>query len=486
MLFNSFEFLIFLPAVFALYWAIDRIPGRRGLRAQNLLVIAASYLFYGWWDWRFLGLIAFATGISFISGLLLGNARSRLARRIICGGNIAVALGLLGVFKYFNFFAANFASLLSLAGFTPDDFTLQIVLPVGISFYTFQTLSYTIDVYRRDISPTRDAAAYFAFISFFPQLVAGPIERASNLLPQFLRRRTFSPAAATDGLRLILWGLFKKVAVADNCGAVVDRIFADYSHLGSLTLIAGAVLFAFQIYGDFSGYTDIAIGTARLFGVSLRPNFKMPYFSRDIVEFWRRWHISLTSWFRDYLYIPLGGNRRGLWHTVAYTAVVFILSGLWHGANWTFISWGAFNALLFIPLIVSGTNNRHRGTTVAQGRILPSPAEAAMMGATFALVVIGWVLYRAESISHAAAYLRRAFGGYSSAGNHLGAGMACIFVAVMLIMEWTSRCRNHGLDIAGHGLLRHRAARWALYWALTLTVLLQTRAMPEAFIYFQF
>lgn len=482
MLFNSFEFLIFLPLVFAGYWLI----GRSGLplKAQNLFVIAVSYLFYGWWDWRFLLLIAFATGVSFVCGLALDSAKGRTARRTICGVNITVALGLLCVFKYFNFFAANFAALASAVGLEVDALSLQLVLPVGISFYTFQTLSYTIDVYRRDIPATRDAAAYFAFISFFPQLVAGPIERARNLLPQFLRARRFSYTEGVDGLRMILWGLFKKVVVADNCAVIVDRVFADWHTLGSLQLVAGAVMFAFQIYGDFSGYTDIAIGTAKLFGITLRQNFRMPYFSRDIVEFWRRWHISLTSWFRDYLYIPLGGNRKGVWRTVGYTIIVFLLSGLWHGANWTFVGWGAFNALLFVPLIVTGTSNRHRGTTVAQGRLLPSLTEAVLMGVTFVLVVAGWVLYRAETIGDAAGYLARIAAFVPGTGQAMER-WAWVYVALMLIVEWTARHRRHGFDVAGHGLMRFRAVRWGAYFLLVMLVLLQTRP-AETFIYFQF
>ena len=344
MLFNSFEFLIFLPAVFLLYWFVFK-----PLKWQNLFVVAASYLFYGWWDWRFLILIAITTFCSYASGLLIQKyAGRRTRRRIVCATNILLNLIILGIFKYLNFFGENFALLLDALGFKCDWVTLDILLPVGISFYTFQALSYTIDVYRGNIQPTRNIVAFFAFISFFPQLVAGPIERATNLLPQFLVPRKFDYAKAVDGMRQILWGLFKKMVVADNCSVAVNMIFDQYQSLDGFTLFIGGLLFTFQIYGDFSGYSDIAIGTARLFGINLMRNFNYPYFSRNIAEFWRRWHISLTTWFRDYVYFPLGGSRRGKWKTIRNTFIIFLVSGMWHGANWTFICWGAYNALLFM------------------------------------------------------------------------------------------------------------------------------------------
>lgn len=307
MLFNSFEFALFLPVVFLLYWFVFN----RSLRAQNLFVVGASYLFYGWWDWRFLLLIAFTSLCSYASGLLIGRFRKRRGgerwSRAVNAGNILLNLTILGVFKYYDFFAASFAELFGIADY--DSLLLRIILPVGISFYTFQALSYSIDVYREKLAPTRDIVAFFAFISFFPQLVAGPIERATNLLPQFLRPRTFDTAQAVDGLRQALWGFFKKIVVADNCAILANGIFDNYENLSGGALVIGAVAFSFQIYGDFSGYSDIAIGISRLFGFSLMRNFNYPYFSRDIAEFWRRWHISLTTWFRDYIYIPLGGSR---------------------------------------------------------------------------------------------------------------------------------------------------------------------------------
>ena len=341
MLFNSFEFLVFLPIVFLLYWFAFK-----KLRAQNLFVVVASYLFYGWWDWRFLILIAFTTLCSYASGILLERQEGhRHIQRLISIANIVLNLTILGIFKYFNFFSENLQHLFQWFGFELDWVTLDILLPVGISFYTFQALSYTIDIYRHKMKPTHDIVAFFAFISFFPQLVAGPIERATNLLPQFESQRTFDYTAAVDGMRQILWGLFKKIVVADTCAVAVNQIFANYQTLDSLNLVWGAFLFTFQIYGDFSGYSDIAIGTAKLFGINLLQNFNFPYFSRDIAEFWRRWHISLSSWLRDYLYISLGGNRHGKFRQYLNLIITMFLGGLWHGASWNFVLWGTFHGV---------------------------------------------------------------------------------------------------------------------------------------------
>ena len=347
MLFNSIEFLIFLPLVFFGYWFAFK-----SLRWQNLFVVAVSYLFYGWWDWRFLLLILFTSLCSYLSGVYLEKcAGNRSVQKWISAGNILLNLSILGVFKYFDFFTENLVNVLHLLGWDADYVTLNILLPVGISFYTFQALSYTIDVYQGKIKATHDIVAFFAYISFFPQLVAGPIERATHLLPQFLRPRNFDCDLALDGIRQMLWGFFKKVVVADNCALFVNGVFENYQTLDGSTLFLGAFFFTIQIYGDFSGYSDIAIGCARLFGIDLMQNFKYPYFSRDIAEFWRRWHISLTTWFRDYIYIPLGGSRAGKWKSFRNTLVIFLVSGFWHGANWTFVAWGAYHALLFLPLL---------------------------------------------------------------------------------------------------------------------------------------
>jgi len=469
MLFNSVEFALFLPVVFLLYWLVFR-----GVRSQNLFVVAASYFFYGFWDWRFLGLIFVTTLTSFLGGLLIERGRRRLA----LWGNIAVNLGILCAFKYFDFFAHSFASVLRMAGMDADDVTLGLILPVGISFYTFQALSYVIDVYRGKMAPTHDAPAYFAFISFFPQLVAGPIERATNLLPQFARPRNFSYAQGVEGCRLILIGLFKKMVVADNCARVVVLIFDDYAHMGGLNLLLGAFLFSMQIYGDFSGYSDIAIGTARLFGIRLMWNFRSPYFARSPGEFWQRWHISLTSWFRDYIYIPLGGSRRGKARTAANTAVVFMLSGLWHGANYTFIAWGAWHAALMMPRIA-------RGRKAMRGE--PMLREVPLMGLTFLLVMLGWILFRADTVTQAVHYIGRMFTHITELTPALDryAVTAVMWSCIMLAVEWVTRRRVQAFDFPVTGITGRRWVRLSIY-VVTALVILSCHGYQETFIYFRF
>lgn len=382
MLFNSIDFAIFLPIVFILYWFVTK----NNLKLQNFLIVGASYLFYGWWDWRFLSLILFSTIVDYSVGLGLLKQVNQTKRKILLWTSILVNLGFLGFFKYYNFFLDNFITAFSFFGTEIKANSLNIILPVGISFYTFQTLSYSIDVYKRKLEPTKDLIAFSAFVSFFPQLVAGPIERATHLLPQFYKKRSFDYSKAVDGMRQILWGLFKKIVIADNCAEFANQIFNNSADMNGSTLVLGALFFTFQIYGDFSGYSDIAIGTSRLFGFDLMRNFNFPYFSRDIAEFWRRWHISLSTWFRDYLYIPLGGSRGGTWMKVRNTFIIFIVSGFWHGANWTFIVWGALNAIYFLPLLLTN-NNRNNLETVAQGKLLPSIKELSFMILTFGLTV---------------------------------------------------------------------------------------------------
>ena len=476
MLFTSLKFAVFLPVAFALYWLL-----RRRLRWQNLLVLVASYVFYGCWEWRFLLLIAFTSGCSYLSGLAMskpkGGGKSRESvRKVALYGNLMVNLGILGLFKYYDFFAAELARLMHV---NADAVMLHLVLPVGISFYTFQALSYTIDVYRGKLEPTRDAVAFFAYIAFFPQLVAGPIERAPQLLPQFQRRRVFDYTMAVDGCRQILWGLFKKMVVADNCASYVDQVWG-WPHPAAAHVLA-AVLFSFQIYGDFSGYSDIAIGTAKLFGLRLMQNFRVPYFSRDIAEFWRRWHISLTTWFRDYLYIPLGGSRVARWKVVRNTFVIFIVSGLWHGANWTFIVWGLYHACLFVPLIVLGRNRRHTDT-VAAGRRWPSLREAGQMTLTFALVTVGWVIFRATGLHSCLSFL---FAAPHCEMQSLPASavVALVSIAVLLVIEWANREEDHGLVWLGRW--RSRPARCFVFAVLFLTVLF-FRGDYAQFLYFQF
>ena len=509
MLFNSFEYLIFLPIVFLLYWfvfdyAISKC--KHQLLLQNLFVVVASYIFYGWWDWRFLILIAITTVLSFLSGIGIEKAPTQRSKKAVMIANIVVNLGILGVYKYYDFFAREFAQLF---GIESDFLLLHLILPVGISFYTFQALSYSIDVYRKQIAPSHDIVAFTAFLSFFPQLVAGPIERATNLLPQFQRKRTFDYATAVDGMRQILWGLFKKIVVADNCATYVDTVFADLSNQSGSTLLLAAILFTFQIYGDFSGYSDIAIGTAKLFGIKLMRNFNVPYFSRDIAEFWRRWHISLTTWFRDYVYIPLGGSRPNIpeairlkgdkaiearytkWIAVRNTFIIFLLSGFWHGANWTFVLWGAYHAFLFVPLLLMNKNRRYRDTvatiTLPDGTIkmkwLPSLKEAGQMLVTFVLAVIGWIIFRATGMKTLMAWLLGMCDSSLFSMPLIIENSAMLFIAIliMLFVEWINRNKEHGLQLS----IRYKWLRLLIYYVLIILCIFNM-GQEQTFIYFQF
>ena len=486
MFFNSIEFAIFLPIVFLLYWSLNSF----NIKYQNFFIVVSSYLFYGWWDWRFLFLILFSTVVDYSIGLCLSKQKKETKRKALLYVSIIVNIGFLGFFKYFNFFVDNFREAFSLFGTEIQPGLLNIILPVGISFYTFQTLSYTIDVYRKKLKPSFDFVAFAAFVSFFPQLVAGPIERASNLLPQFLTKRNFDYRKAVDGMRQILWGLFKKMVIADNCAELTNQIFGSYQSQSGSVLILGAIFFAFQIYGDFSGYSDIAIGTARLFGIDLKRNFNFPYLSRDIAEFWRRWHISLTTWFRDYVYIPLGGSRVSKNKIIRNTLVIFLVSGFWHGANWTFIAWGLYHAILFLPLILLN-KNRNKLDTIAKGRAFPSVIELLQVSITFGLVSFGWIFFRAENIQQAFEYISRIFNfeaGYfdlSTIKNGVGALsnftilFSFISVAVLIIVEWFQRNKEHGLSIAGSRF------SWLIYIVLSLSIYFM-KGGSSAFIYFQF
>lgn len=474
MLFNSLQFILFLLIVFSLYWLLNRI----NFRLQNLFVVAVSYIFYGWWDVRFLFLIFFTSVCSYSSGLLIVRSSRP---RLIMWANVLLNLAILAVFKYFDFFSRSFSSLFSIS----DPFLLNLVLPVGISFYTFQALSYSIDVYRRKIEPTRDVVAFLAYVSFFPQLVAGPIERSTSLLPQFLQPRRFDEALAPDGLRQMLWGYFKKVVVADSCAVYVDRIFLDSSAYNGATLLLAAVLFSIQIYGDFSGYSDIAVGCSKLFGIRLRRNFNVPYFSRDIAEFWRRWHISLTSWFRDYLYIPLGGSRCSRIKVVRNTFIIFLVSGFWHGANWTFLGWGMYHAVLFLPLILLGRNRRYTDT-VAATRMIPSFKELLQMISTFFLAAFGWVIFRSDTLSGAFGFLKGIFTQGLFQMPYIthprDAFVIAVSLLLLLVVEWANRSQPHPFALT----IRSRFLRWLLYIFVLFLILTcaQTSEMP--FIYFQF
>ncbi len=488
MLFNSLIFAAFLPIVFGLYWSFcypkrgEKVSHRR-LWVQNLFVVLASYVFYGWWDWRFLLLISFTSLWAFYSGILLQKCSKggRGAKGIVALALI-VNLGILGIFKYYNFFHAQAVVLLQALGFQPNATTLDILLPVGISFYTFQAMSYVIDVYRKALVPTRNVVAFLAFVSFFPQLVAGPIERATNLLPQFQRPRTFDYALAVEGCRQMLWGFVKKLLIADNCAYAANALLGN-AEPSSISLWAGVFFFTFQIYGDFSGYSDIAIGCAKLFGIRLMRNFNHPYFARDIAEFWRRWHISLTTWFRDYLYIPLGGSRCGTWKKIRNTFVIFLVSGFWHGANWTFIAWGAFHAFCFLPLLLAGKNRTYTISVVAEGCLLPRVKEVWQMGLTFVIAMIGWALFRAPDIAIATTWLGKMLIPTDLRFLKVGLGAnvinAFVLVVVFLIIEWANRTR----DIPC--LPRRTILRWIVYY-LTVLVMIWFMAPAETFIYFQF
>lgn len=482
MIFNSLEYAIFLPAVFFLYWLVFN----RNLKVQNLFIVAVSYLFYGWWDWRFLILIAFTSLCSFTTGLLIEKYRPRRTLTKWIGGlNIAINISILALFKYYDFFAKSFADMF-LAGRT-EGLLLNIILPVGISFYTFQALSYGIDVYREKIRATKDPVEFCAFVSFFPQLVAGPIERATNLLPQFQKKRTFDSEAARDGVRQILWGLFKKIAVADNCAPYVNEVFSSYQDQPSSALFIAMVLFTIQIYGDFSGYSDIAIGSSKLFGISLKRNFNVPYFSRDIAEFWRRWHISLTTWFRDYVYIPLGGSRGSKWTIIRNTLIIFTLSGMWHGANWTYIDWGVFNALLFIPSILRGKNRRFCDT-VAHGRMLPGLKDLLRMMRTFLLFAIGMAMFRSASMTDACFYLKglfdwEIFTSFSKFFDISRANILSFVVGLMFAVEWFQREKEHGLDLS---FVKRSWCKVTVEIAMIWILFLMRARESGEFIYFQF
>ncbi len=486
MIFNSFEFAVFLPVVFVLYWFVLN----RNLKLQNIFIVAASYFFYGWWDWRFLFLIFTSSLVDYSVGLLLGkHAQSEKSRRILLIFSIATNIGILGFFKYFNFFVKSFSDAFSFLGFSFNTSSLNIILPVGISFYTFQTLSYTIDVYKRKIKPTSDIFAFFAFVSFFPQLVAGPIERAKNLLPQFTKIRKFAYTEASDGMRQILWGLFKKVVIADNLASHVNYIFSNTEQLTGGILLVGSICFAYQIYCDFSGYSDIAIGTARLFGFHLMRNFAYPYFARDIAEFWRRWHISLSTWFRDYVYIPLGGNSGKVSTKIKNVFIIFIVSGLWHGANWTYVVWGLLNALYFMPLMLLGMNRKHI-EIVAKNKFFPSLKEFFGISTTFAFTLLAWIFFRAETVGQAFVYLKKLFTtlfNWASVTDLLSYAKSqdrsIIFLVLFFILiEWFQRLKKHGLEMQAAPLI----LRWIVYYTVSFAIIFFGKFERIEFIYFQF
>ena len=482
MLFNSIDFAVFLPLVFTIYWLIPKAE----IRLQNSLLLVASYIFYGWWDWRFLLLILISSSVDFLVGLAMRKQRDKLKRKLLLGVSISVNLGLLGFFKYFNFFAESFATAFTFFNIPFEASRLDIVLPVGISFYTFQTLSYSIDIYRKKLEPTTDLVAFFAFVSFFPQLVAGPIERASNLLSQILSKRTFSYDQAVSGFKLILWGLFKKVVIADSLGPIVDDIFSNYASYPASTLILGVTLFSFQVYGDFSGYSDIAIGTAKLFGIELMSNFKFPQFSRNVAEYWQRWHVSLSTWFRHYVYIPLGGSRVSKLKSVRNICIIFLVSGFWHGANWTFVFWGAFHALAFIPVFLMGRNAIYKDSVVGQDTFFPSLTEIGQVLLTFGIVTFSRIFFRSESITDAFNFMRRIVTDFSYEPYHhpMGYRMIDYYILIFLFTLYEYAIRK---DERSPFKFKSRIVRFIIYTMVILGMLLfYDDNINRSFIYFQF
>lgn len=483
MLFNSVDFFVFLPIVFILYWFILN----KNVKIQNLLIICASYFFYGFWDWRFLFLIFASTIVDYFIGLKIHKSENLTNQKKWLWVSVIFNLGLLSYFKYFNFFIDSFIEMFTLFGYNfENSWTLKIILPVGISFYTFQTMSYSLDIYYKKLKPTKDFIAFTAFVSFFPQLVAGPIERASNLLPQILNKRTFSYKQSVDGLKLILWGLFKKVVIADSLGLIVDDIFNNYADYPSSTLLLGAVFFAFQIYGDFSGYSDVAIGTSKLFGIELMSNFKFPYFSRNIAEFWRRWHISLSTWLRDYLYIPLGGSKINKWISIRNIFAIFLISGFWHGANWTFIIWGGIHAIIFIPIFLLKSNRKFLNSTVADNSYLPSLKEIFQIITTFLLVTLSWVFFRAENVTIAFDYFRILTTDFSFNvyAHPSGYRMIDYFILILVFVIYEYIIRR---DERSPFKFKSKIIRFIIYALIVFSMLLfYDDQINRSFIYFQF
>ena len=487
MLFNSLHFSIFLPIVYFLYWFVSS----KSLKLQNILLLVSSYYFYACWDWRFLFLLLFSTVLDYFTGIKMSETKNQNRKKFWFWLSILINLGFLGVFKYYNFFAESFADALSVFGFKADKWVLSVILPVGISFYTFHGLSYVIDIYKNRIKAEKKFIDYSVFVSFFPLLVAGPIERATHLLPQIQRDRKFDYQKSVDGLRQILWGLFKKVVIADQCAEFANQIFNNSADYSGSTLLLGAIFFTFQIYGDFSGYSDIALGTARLFGIELIQNFSFPYFSRDIAEFWRRWHISLSTWFRDYLYIPLGGSKGGTWMKIRNTFIIFIVSGFWHVANWTFIIWGFLNALYIMPSIIFNTN-RNNLVIVAKGKFLPSFKEILMIMITFILTVFAWIFFRANNVQHAIDFIGEIFKTTLTKNSIIEVLnfsywevtiILPIFILILVVIEWLGRNGSYALE--NIDFIKIKILRWSFYYFIISSVIYFS-GKEETFIYFQF
>ena len=479
MIFTSIEFLIFLPIVFLLYWSLFS----RNYRLQNGYLLISSYIFYGWWDWRFLFLIFCSTFVDYHASLMIFNKKNKALKKLILFFSIFFNLGILGFFKYFNFFIDSWISLLKRTGFDiTDNFTYSIILPVGISFYTFQTMSYTIDTYHNKLKPTRDFVSFASFVSFFPQLVAGPIERANNLLPQILKLRSFKYLQGIEGLRLILWGLFKKVVIADNLANHVNIIFNDHTSYNGGVLFLILIYFSFQIYCDFSGYSDIAIGTAKLFGLELMSNFKFPYFAKDLSQFWKRWHISLSTWFRDYVYVPLGGSKRGKIKSIRNLFIVFLISGMWHGANWTFIVWGFIHAIFYIPIFL-----RKKYMITNKKKLEKSNSlfkNILRIGSTFIITTIAWTFFRSSNVYEAFSYLSYAIDNIAIPNSNRG---GIIFIFILLLIE--IGVHKNERDLFKYSWLKtkswRRILRLLTYYIFAFFIFHFSK-FEKPFIYFQF
>lgn len=479
MLFNSFEYALFLPLVFIIYWFILR----KNIKLQNIFLLVSSYFFYGCWDWRFLFLLMFSTFLDYFTGLKIADSSNQKIRKAWLWLSVGVNLSFLGFFKYYNFFVEQFAELLSLFGLTPHISTLNIILPVGISFYTFHGLSYVFDIYHDKIKPTKNLVNYSLFVSFFPLLVAGPIERATHLLPQIERKRVFDFKKFEDGLRQILWGLFMKIVIADNCAKLADAVFNQSDKYSGSTLVVGAIFFTIQAYGDFAGYSNIALGSARLLGFELLKNFNFPYFSRNIRELWRRWHMSLSYWLRDYLYIPLGGGREGMAKTIRNTAIVFLTCGFWHGANWTFLAFGAIHTLYVMPSILKKRTTKYT-EIVAQGKILPTPKEVYQIIKTFCLFAFSLIVFRAESITQAYHYIIDLFTVDLFSMPQVYSGSIILLVIIFFLIEWIGREGNYGIE-GIKSKIKSMPLRWMFYYVIAFLVFYYS-GHKQAFIYFQF
>lgn len=477
MFFNSLAFAVFLPIVFFLYWFVFN----KTKSAQNALLIVASYYFYSCWDWRFLFLLVFSTFLDYYTGIQIEKGKSERSRKFWFWLSIVVNLGFLGVFKYYNFFASSFSDLLNSVGIQASPILLNVILPVGISFYTFHGLSYVIDIYFKRIKAEYNFVDYSLFVSYFPLLVAGPIERATHLLPQVKVKREFNYHTAKEGVYQIIWGLVKKVVIADTCATYANAVFDNYNSMNSFSLILGAVYFAFQIYGDFSGYSDIALGVSKLFGLDLLRNFNYPYFSRDIAEFWRRWHISLSSWFRDYLYIPLGGSKGGIWMKIRNTFIIFVVSGFWHGANWTYVVWGFINAVYFLPLLLRNSN-RNNIDEIKVSWNFDSIKIIISIFSTFLITCVAWIFFRARTISDALLYLKRIVTNRDFSFQFLENDRynyeLLLMIGIFVLVEWNNRTKVEPLS-GKKSILK-------IAFAIVAIVAFGTFSDYKEFIYFQF